>query len=60
MANKGGRPQDPIWQHFTQVTKDGKKFAKFISCGYELAFRKPDRMKKHWEKCSSDYEKVRV
>ena len=35
MANKGGRPSDFIWEHFLQVTKDGKKLDRCTctSCG---------------------------
>ena len=51
MANKGGRPQDGVWEHFVRVTKDGKKLARCVSCGYEMTFPKVNRMKKHWEKC---------
>ena len=38
MANKGGRPQDGVWEHFVRVTKDGKKLARCVSCGYEMTF----------------------
>lgn len=53
MANKGGRPTNLIWQHFLSVIKDGKKVAKCSSCGHEMITPKPERMKKHWEKCKA-------
>ena len=33
MANKGGRPQDPVWEHFVRVTNEGKLLARCVSCG---------------------------
>ena len=52
--NKGGRPKDPIWQHFTEIQKEKQNVAKCNECGYVLA-GKPNRMKGHFEKCKRDH-----
>ena len=44
--NKGGRPRDPVWIHFDEVSKDGKSYARCKKCCHEL-FSKVGRMKAH-------------
>jgi len=56
---RGGRPKDPVWEHFYLVEDGQKKSAQCKSC---LNFQsvKPCRMKAHLEKCSSGQKKSSV
>ena len=47
---KGGRPRTIIWEHFTEIIKDGKRVAECRICKHSL-LGKPDRMKTHYNKC---------
>jgi len=49
--NKGGRPTDPIWEHFTRVENNGKSEAMCNKCGHKQAV-KVDRMKIHYKTCN--------
>ena len=48
--NKGGRPKDPIWQHFDLVEDGTKKSAQCQKCLVTQSV-KVCRMKAHYEKC---------
>lgn len=48
---KGGRPRDPVWQHFLEVTVSGKSFAKCKHCGNQQ-LPKACRLKQHHDKCA--------
>ena len=39
--NKGGRPRDPVWIHFDEVSKDGKSYARCKKCCHELFSKVP-------------------
>ena len=54
--NKGGRPRDPVWIHFDEVSKDGKSYARCKKCCHEL-FSKVGRMKAHNQKCNNEGDK---
>ena len=49
---RGGRPRDPIWQHFYLLEDGDKKSAQCKKC---LRFQsiKACRVKTHYEKCSA-------
>ena len=47
---KGGRPRDPIWDHFTVIEVGGKKSAQCKTC-LGTQSMKADRMKAHHKKC---------
>lgn len=49
--NKGGRPRDPIWEHFAELECDGKVEAKCKKCGHKQSV-KVNRMKDHFKRCS--------
>ena len=48
---RGGRPKDPVWDHFFLVEKDGKSFAKCKYCDKEQSV-KAYRMRQHFQKCA--------
>ena len=48
----GGRPRDPIWQHFYLLEDGDKKSAQCKKC-LRLQSIKACRMKTHYEKCSA-------
>ena len=48
---KAGRPCDPVWQHFLEVTVSGKAFAKCKHCGNQQ-IPKACRLKQHHDKCA--------
>ena len=47
--NKGGRPQDPVWQFFVKLDNDTK--VKCINCGSSVS-SKIERLRTHHAKCS--------
>ena len=49
---RGGRPRDPIWQHFYLLEDGDKKSAQCKKC-LRLQSIKACRMKTHYEKCSA-------
>jgi len=49
--NKGGRPRDPIWEHFAELECDGKVEAMRKKCGRKQSV-KVNRMKDHFKRCS--------
>jgi len=49
--NKGGRPRDPIWQHFAELETCGKLQAMCKTCGHKQSV-KVNRMKEHLKVCS--------
>jgi hypothetical protein len=53
MMYKGGRPKDPIWEHFESVWIDGKQLAKCRKCGNTQGC-KPYRLRDHYKKCSKE------
>ncbi|KAJ8257170.1 hypothetical protein GJAV_G00182630 [Gymnothorax javanicus] len=46
----GGRPRDPVSEHFHEVAVGGKLFARFIYCQHQMS-NKACRMKAHVFKC---------
>ena len=49
---KGGRPKDPIWEHFFGVEVDGKlKYARCKICNHQQSI-KACRMRDHHKKCA--------
>ena len=48
---RGGRPRDPIWDHFNLVEEGSKKAAKCKMCFYVQSM-KVCRMKTHFQKCA--------
>jgi len=50
--NKGGRPRDPIWQHFAELETCGKLQAMCKTCGHKQSV-KVNRMKEHLKVCSN-------
>jgi hypothetical protein len=46
----GGRPKNPVWEHYTEVVMGGRLYAKCIYCELQLS-NKAARMKLHFEKC---------
>ena len=49
---RGGRPRDPIWEHFYLLEDGDKKSAQCKKC-LRLQSIKACRMKTHYEKCSA-------
>jgi hypothetical protein len=49
--HKGGRPRDPIWEHFTEVESNGKCEAMCKTCGHKQSV-KVHRMKDHFKTCN--------
>jgi len=49
--NKGGRPRDPIWEHFAELETCGKLQAMCKACGHKQSV-KVNRMKEHLKVCS--------
>lgn len=47
---KGGRPKDPVWDHFHRVTEGAKTSAQCKKCHHIMANR-VERMKAHRSKC---------
>lgn len=48
--NRGGRPIDPVWQHFYKVERDQKVCAKCKYCG-NVRSNHVERMKNHLSEC---------
>lgn len=57
--NKGGRPLNSVWMHFDKVENNSKTIARCKYCNHQMANR-AGRMKKHYEKCSNDAERIAV
>jgi len=51
--NKGGRPRDPIWEHFAELDTCGKLQAMCKTCGHKQSV-KVNRMKEHLKVCSKE------
>ena len=52
---KGGRPKDPIWDHFNRLVQGSKVTAQCKIC-LHIQTCKPDRMKAHYAKCAKQSE----
>jgi len=50
--NKGGRPQDTVWEHFLHIEVAGKVYALCKICGQQQANR-ATRLRAHHAKCST-------
>ena len=48
---KGGRPKDPVWQHFVEIRVNNKVYAKCKYCGNQQ-LPKAGRLNSHHEKCN--------
>ena len=53
MSKPGGRPKDPIWGYYSEVTSEGPSKAKCKKCQHILTAR-PIRMKAHTKKSNKD------